>query len=114
MPRELASLLKQSRGITDAIIAERQREIIKLYASVRDDIREELAKAYEKYAIDGKLTTAEMTKYNRLTNIEKSLTAKIGDANNKVIRQINRLTEDVYQAGFFLLLGQSTKIYKRG
>ena len=78
-----------------------EKEIVAIYAAVRDEMRLELAKTYERYSIDGKLTTGQMTKYNRAVNLEKELTSKLAAADRKVIAVNNRLTAEQYGAAFF-------------
>lgn len=78
-----------------------EKEITRIYAQARRDIRDELSKAYERYAVNGELTRAEMTKYNRLTNLEKSLTSKLNVADNEAISTTHRLTREQYQEAFF-------------
>jgi len=43
------------------------------YQKVLDNIRVEIGKISEKYATKGQLTYAEMSKYNRLTSLQKSV-----------------------------------------
>lgn len=44
-----------------------EKQIAKMYAKMLNEIRQELAKLYEKYEVGGKLTYVEMAKYDRLT-----------------------------------------------
>lgn len=80
---------------------EYQREIEKLFIEALNSIRAEMSKIYERYAVKGILTKAEMTRYNRLTALESNLSATMGDAAKKSIGIINRLRPEQYGAGFF-------------
>ncbi len=66
-----------------------------------DQIRIDMAKIYDKYAVNGKLSLADMTRYNRLTTMEKSVTASMSEATRKNVRTFNRLRPDMYQESFF-------------
>ena len=82
-------------------IGRTEREITQIYAAVREDIRAELAKVYEKHAVDGKLTRAQMAKYGRLEKLEKELTKKLNDADRKVINKNHTLARDQYKEGYY-------------
>lgn len=60
----------------DKIIQDAEKETTRIYARRYREIRNEIATMYEKYEQDGKLTLAQMTKYNRL---DKSLDFIIGE-----------------------------------
>ena len=66
-----------------------------------DEIRVEMAKAYEKYAINGVLTKAEMTKYNRLVALEARLAEIVGPAVSQVQTVLNRVPPAMYGESFF-------------
>ena len=97
--------LRQLYAIAERRLSRRigatEKEITLVYAQAREDIRAELSKAYERYAVSGELTRAEMTKYNRLTNIEKSLTKRLNDADAQAIRLNRRLSRTQYEEAFF-------------
>lgn len=82
-------------------IARHERELRKIYQETYDEIREQLAKTYEKYAKAGKLTNAEMTKYNRLTSLEKELNQIAGHGTLKARGDIQRLTREQYEESYF-------------
>ena len=97
--------LKRDLEITQAafLAAENQyaRQIARAYRDALTSIRAELSRIYEKYAVKGVLTKAEMTRYNRLTGLEEALTKEISAATNKSIGVINRLKPDQYGEGYF-------------
>lgn len=64
-------------------------------------VRDLLSSLYEKYSVDGVLTLAEMSKYNRLTAIEKRIAEIMGEVYSRGGKLVNRLTKDVYQAAFY-------------
>jgi len=71
------------------------------YKKGLDSIRLELAKTYEKYSVAGELTLAEMSQYNRLTNLNKAITAELSKLGVKTSNKIKTLTGDIYHESFF-------------
>ena len=87
-------LLLKQMGVERAVLLE--------YRAALDNIRTILSKLYEKAAAQGwELSKAEMTKYNRLTHLDKQITATLTRANSTVSKQIHRLTENQYNESFF-------------
>lgn len=77
------------------------RELAGNYMSAANAIRDELAKLYERYAVGGKLTHAEMTKYNRLLSLEKQIREVAMPhvlANNRLL---DRLARVQYEEAFY-------------
>ena len=64
-------------------------------------MRGQMSALYDKYAIDGKLTKAEMTKYNRYANMEKQVLETLNPAVRGKIKVIERVTPEQYQEAFF-------------
>ncbi len=71
------------------------------YRAALDETRTMLANLYEKYAEDGKLTLAEMTKYNRLSGMEKQITEIMGPVYSKVTKKLNRLGSEQYEQSYY-------------
>jgi len=82
-------------------IVKYEKELKKIYQEVYNDIRNQLGKIYEKYAIAGELTNAEMTKYNRLTSLEKELNKIAGQGTLKARAAIGRLQRQQYQESYY-------------
>ena len=87
--------------MTDRLIADTAKELSQAYKAALDEIRKELAKIFEKYSVDGKLTYAEMTKYNRLASMEKDIADILKQANQEAIKKIKRLPGAVYEESFY-------------
>lgn len=77
------------------------RELAHNYAVAADAVRDELAKIYERYATAGKLTHAEMTKYNRLASLEKQLRKDVMPAVLANNRLLDRLAQVQYEESFY-------------
>jgi hypothetical protein len=54
-----------------------------VYRDTLNDLRSEMAKVYERVAVDGRLTLADMRKYNRLENLEKQINTVLGQGTQK-------------------------------
>ena len=99
--RNLETLSLSVRNKLDTIGNLVEREMLGNYRAALEEVRKELGTVYRKYAKDGLLTKAEMTKYNRLTTLEKKLTDILGPALSKNGRLVRRLTETQYHEAFF-------------
>ena len=89
----------------DKRLTAKEQALAKVYRDALVTIRGYLSKMYDKYAVDGKLTKAEMTKYNRYISMEKEILKELSPAVAKSIRDIKRLAPTEYEAGFFHTLG---------
>jgi hypothetical protein len=64
-------------------------------------MRSEMSRLYDKYAIDGILTKAEMTRYNRYSVMEGQMLEAIDPALKANLKTIKRLSPDAYNEAFF-------------
>ena len=78
-----------------------EREVQLVLRETLDDMRLQMSKLYERYSVNGVLTHAEMSKYNRLATAEQQLLRTVDPATRKVLRTINRLGPEQYDAAFF-------------
>lgn len=103
MPRlDWSDLDKQVDAELVRLLDRGERRILDEYRIAYKAIREDMAVLYEKYANgEGELTYAEMTKYNRLTTLEKNIAAIMNQQNRIVIRDFAALSEEAYEASFF-------------
>lgn len=93
----------QSRTNKTTMLRETEaiRELARNYAAAIDAIRNDLARLYERYAENGKLTHAEMSKFNRLASLEKQLTGTIRPAALKNERVIEKVARVQYEESFY-------------
>lgn len=90
-----------------------EREILGNYRAVLEEIRKELNRVFEKYAKEGILTKAEMTRYNRMASLEKQLLEILGPQLSRNGRVVGRLAAAEYHESFFRhawALDQSTGV----
>jgi hypothetical protein len=66
-----------------------------------DQIRVDMSKIYEKYAVNGELSYADMARYNRLSTMQKSTIASLDDATRANIRTFNKLRPELYNESFY-------------
>lgn len=97
-------LKNTSQKITRQITRNEDRGIVELsknYRAALEDIRNEIRKLYDKYAQNGKLTYAEMTKFNRLTKLEKRIVEIMRPYVRKNNRLIDKVAEVSYEEAFY-------------
>jgi hypothetical protein len=78
-----------------------ERRIAAIYREALATIRADMAKIYDKHAVNGVLTKAEMTRYNRLSSMEDQIVGTIKPAVNQSIKTIDRLKPEEYGQAFF-------------
>ena len=102
MPTRLETYQTQAFNALRKLEAQYEKQVAEALLSALDEIRVQMSKLYERYAgSDGKLTKAEMTRYNRLATAEKELVATMNTATRANLATINRLRPEQYQAAFF-------------
>ena len=82
-------------------IATVEREVLTNYREAIRKIRADIAKVYDKFAINGELTHAEMSKFNRLTSLEKQLTEDLRPALRKNAAITAKMQRVEYDEAFF-------------
>lgn len=83
------------------ILQGEERSIIRLYGTALYDIRKILKDLYDKYSVEGKLTNGEMSKYNRLANVQDQI-CRILQKNMKQVDSLTkRLTAEQYSEAFY-------------
>ena len=77
------------------------RELRANYIKGLDAIRTMLRRLYDKYAIGGELTYAEMSKYNRLRGLEENIVEILRPMLNKNIRVIDKAAAVSYNEAYY-------------
>lgn len=78
-----------------------EKKIAEILKKTLDDIRKKMAMIYEKYAKDGVLTKADMTRYNRLVSLEKNIVDLVRPGIKQAQQIVDRLRPEEYSEGFF-------------
>ncbi|QXJ39582.1 NAD(+)--arginine ADP-ribosyltransferase EFV [Parageobacillus caldoxylosilyticus] len=79
-----------------------ERDIVKRYALLLNELRKELAKLYEKYEVNGKLTYAEMAKYDRLRKFIEYIDYLLKTVYKDVRKTIYDVLGESYLDGYYL------------
>lgn len=78
-----------------------EKQVAAVMREALDKVRVDMAKIYDKYAVGGILTKAQMTQYNRLASLEKSVIATMKESEKKAIKIIDKLRPEEYGEAFF-------------
>ena len=97
MRKELAKLYKENEKLT----AKEERGLLLAYKKSLKRARGDIAEIYAKYEVGGKLTYAEMTKYNRLSSMFDGLKAEIYALSGETSKGVTRLAGSVYQDSYY-------------
>ena len=95
--RDPDRLNAQVDRVLDARLGVYEKQLVANYRQAVDAIRLDIAKVYEKYAVNGELTLAEMTKFNRLTNLEKQIVKDVRPyltANDSLLKKVSAVEYD--------------------
>jgi len=85
----------------DARLDAYERKIIRNYREALAKIRADIGKIYERYSVNGKLTHAEMSKYNRLAYLEKQIREDIFPAFKRNAAVYAKVPAMEYDAAFY-------------
>jgi len=98
---DLSKLEQQALNTLLKNEAKYSKQIQKALLDALTSIYGEMTKIYDKYAINGKLTKVEMTKYNKYSTMEKQILDKLDPAIKANIKTISKLLPEQYQESFF-------------
>ena len=99
--RTMPALEKNIWRAIGAIENAAERKLLTNYKIALDQIRVVLSKTYEKYAINGVLTHAEMSKFNRLMGLQTQLTEIMGPVYTKNAALTSKLAAVEYEQAFY-------------
>jgi SPP1 gp7 family putative phage head morphogenesis protein len=91
---------------TNKLVTQAEKAIRHQYKIALDETRKKLALIYEKYSIDGKLSYADLVKYNRLTSLEKEIVDVFNDSQAGVISSLKKLPADVIKEAYSITAGE--------
>jgi SPP1 gp7 family putative phage head morphogenesis protein len=78
-----------------------ERIIVRGYKEGLKNIRNDINLLYEKHAKDGKLSTADLSKYNRLTNLEKNIADNLKTAYDVQVRTTKKAVKGAFESAFY-------------
>ena len=91
----------QRNDVTDRMVDDHMKQLTREYKEANKAVRGQLEAVHRKYSINGKLTHADMTKYNRLVNLEKSINKELGRVSGITTRNTKTLASNIYEESFF-------------
>ena len=77
-----------------------KKQLLPYYKQSLDNTRSKLATLYEKHAKDGTLRMADVSKYNRLTNLEKDIAREMGKLSGRQVNSTAKVLRDVHQESY--------------
>jgi SPP1 gp7 family putative phage head morphogenesis protein len=89
----------QAQLFNDLLSAE--EKLLYMYHEAYNTIITDIAGLYERYSVNGVLTHAEMSKFNRLKNLEKQVSEKLLPQFRKSDEYIKKITGIVYEESFY-------------
>jgi SPP1 gp7 family putative phage head morphogenesis protein len=103
---------KQAGNLFDSIYGEVQanlfntffsaeEKLLYMYHEAYNTIVSDIAGLYERYSVNGKLTYAEMSKFNRLKNLERQVSDKLLPQFRKSDEYIKKITGIIYEESFY-------------
>lgn len=92
---------KQVQQQIDKLIKNKEVNIAKAYQKASNNVKSKMALLYEKYSIGGKLTYAEMSKYNRLNSMYKFLSDDLQENWGIVDKEFKSLVGDIYNESYY-------------
>ena len=96
------SLDSQVQAALRKTMSASERRILVAYSQSLKEIRGKMGRLYEKLKDpDGKLTLAEMTKYNRYNSLDKEITGIMNKNYKIVVGELNRLSPEMYDEAYF-------------
>jgi SPP1 gp7 family putative phage head morphogenesis protein len=98
--------MAMANDLRDTATATREAKFIKDLTQGYNDalkgIKSDIAKVYDKYSIDGKLTMADMTKYDRLAGLEKKVGAELSNLNRGMTSMHKGYLSDVFEDNYYM------------
>jgi len=94
--------LKQADIVYERLVGGGSKELLQAYKSSLKEIQAQTADFYRKYAgKEGTMTMAEVSKYNRLRNLEQNITKEITSLGNTQVKVTSKTLSSVYQENFY-------------
>jgi SPP1 gp7 family putative phage head morphogenesis protein len=85
----------------DKLISTSESRVVKVYSEANKFIRKQLADMYEKFEVNGSLTLADMTVYNRLRKQLDTINAELVGVYNQTFKLAQGTMEEQYLENYF-------------
>ncbi len=94
--------LSQQAKVIDLTQRRLERELLREYAKSMKKVQAQVADLFRKYADNqGKLTLAEVSKYNRLANLEKNIAKEMGKLSSKQNIKTTKTIKKIYEESYY-------------
>ncbi|MBA2878045.1 SPP1 gp7 family putative phage head morphogenesis protein [Anoxybacillus kamchatkensis] len=100
--KNLNKTIEMIEKLVNRRVKKSERDIVKRYAILLNDVRKELAKLYEKYEVDGKLTYSEMAKFDRLRKFMEYIDYLLKILYKDVRKTVYDVLGESYLDGYYL------------
>ena len=87
--------------IAEKMTKKTEEELVRQYKMSLRNIKRQMADIYERYEINGELTFAEMTRYNRIAGLWDNINKELVLMTDHNSEQIRRLSGDVFGESFY-------------
>jgi len=98
---DFAKFQKDLEKIFGVITKDTEKAIIANYKKALDSIKGQLGKIYSQYEINGALTLAEMSKYNRLDTLKDQIDKYLKDLTGQNGKKIIRFSGEIFQESYY-------------
>ncbi len=100
-PPRIDKIYAQADKAVAQLTAAQERELIRVYRDALKEFRAQLGEMYAKYAKGGKLTYAEMSKYNRLVGVYADANGELKRLTGRGAKIITQLAGSAYEESFY-------------
>jgi len=97
--KRISDLLKKADTNAEKLIAAHEKNLVKAYGNALKEIKRLILQMYEKYGSD--VSFADMSSYNRLTNLEQQIADEIKKLTNASIKTTTSALKDLYSEQFY-------------
>lgn len=102
MPNELDKVLQRLNRQIGQKVKDGERSVAKQFVQVLAEIRALLAKMFEKYEVNGKLTWEQLAKYDRFNKMMGEVNFIIKTHYSGLYKIITSILGDLYQDGYYM------------
>jgi SPP1 gp7 family putative phage head morphogenesis protein len=94
-------LFAEADRALDRMTRQAKRQLITAYRASYNEVRRAIADAYERYAAGGKLTYAQMARYNRLTRLEAEIGRELGRLGVRTRTIMRARLSDIFAESYY-------------
>ena len=102
MNNNLNSEIHRIRNEMESLADKGMKSILQAYKRSLNRIREDIAKIYIKYAVDGELRIGKQQRYTILKQLEKQLLQQAKELGHIDLAHTTKILEEVYRESFFM------------